>query len=92
MRYSVKYFLKKYSHAWVLLYFLIYMPWFAWLEKNVTTEFSVIHIDLDDKIPFLEIFAVPYFLWFAYILSLSPISSLKTAVSFITAQPTFLSV
>lgn len=67
MRYSVKYFLKKYSHAWVLLYFLIYMPWFAWLEKNVTTEFSVIHIDLDDKIPFLEIFAVPYFLWFAYI-------------------------
>ena len=52
----MKYFVKKYSHAWVLLYFLIYMPWFSWLEKNVTTEFSVIHIDLDDKIPFLEIF------------------------------------
>ena len=55
----MKYFLKKYSHAWVLLYFLIYMPWFAWLEKNVKTEFSVIHIDLDDKIPFWEIFAIP---------------------------------
>ena len=59
--------IKKYSHAWVLLYCLIYMPWFMWLERTVTTDFSVVHLSLDDKIPFMEIFVIPYFLWFAYI-------------------------
>ena len=59
--------IKKYSHAWVLLYCRIYMPWFMWLERTVTTDFSVVHLSLDDKIPFMEIFVIPYFLWFAYI-------------------------
>ena len=59
--------IKKYSHAWVLLYAFLYMPWFLWLERTVKTDFSVIHIELDDKIPFMEIFVIPYFLWFAYI-------------------------
>ena len=59
--------IKKYRHAWVLLYILIYMPWFTLLEQTVTTDFTVIHMKLDDYIPFAEIFVIPYFLWFAYI-------------------------
>lgn len=59
--------IKKYKHAWVLLYFPIYMLWFTWLERTVTKEYTVLHIRLDDMIPFAEIFVIPYFLWFAYI-------------------------
>ena len=33
---------KKYKHAWVFLYILVYMPWFMFLEQHVTTEY---HID-----------------------------------------------
>lgn len=59
-------FLKKYSHAWTLLYVFIYMPWFAWLEANVKT-YTILHVGLDDMIPFCEYFVIPYFLWFAYV-------------------------
>ena len=30
-------FIKKYKHAWVFMYILIYMPWFMYLEKHVTS-------------------------------------------------------
>lgn len=64
---SFKQFLIKYKHAWVLLYALIYMPWFCWLEKTVTTNYYVIHSVFDDYIPFCEYFIIPYLLWFPYI-------------------------
>lgn len=60
-------FIKKYSHLWWQVYWLIYLPWFAYLEKTVTREFHVIHMAIDDYIPFCEYFVIPYFLWFAYI-------------------------
>ena len=58
--------LNKYSHAWVFLYAFIYFPWFHWLEKNVTTGYSLVSSPLDNYIPFVEFFIVPYLLWFAY--------------------------
>lgn len=60
-------FLQKYKHAWILLYVCIYLPWFAYVEKTVTTNFHVIHMRVDDYIPFVEFFIVPYMLWFAYV-------------------------
>ena len=63
----MKDFVKKYGHAWVFLYALIYMPWFMWLEKTVTTEYHVVHIALDDKIPFCEYFIIPYYIWFLFV-------------------------
>ncbi len=63
----MKQLIHKYKHAWVLLYFPIYMLWFTWLERTVTKDYTVLHIRLDDMIPFAEIFVIPYFLWFAYI-------------------------
>ena len=62
-----KWLLHKYSHAWVFLYGLIYLPWFAWLEKKVTYNYYVISSPLDKFIPFCEYFIVPYLFWFVYI-------------------------
>jgi membrane-associated phospholipid phosphatase len=43
------------------------MPWFGYVEKNVTTHFHVVHVPLDDYIPFCEYFVIPYLLWFPYV-------------------------
>ena len=58
---------QKYKHAWVLLYMFIYFPWFGYLEKHITTHFNPIHMAVDDHIPFIEYFIVPYLLWFVYV-------------------------
>ena len=62
-------FIKKYKHAWVLLYLLIYLPWWTWLEKNVTTRYYVVQTEFDKYIPFIEYFIVPYLLWFLFIVA-----------------------
>lgn len=49
--------------------FIIYMPIyliFFVLAERVTTEVTYINIPLDDKIPFVEGFIVPYLLWFPF--------------------------
>ena len=58
-----------YENRYLLLqaYWLIYLPWFMYLEKHVTTHFHVIHMELDDTIPFVSAFCIPYFLWFGYV-------------------------
>lgn len=61
-------FIKRYRHGWVVLaYVCLYLPWFAHLERTVTKHYHLIHMRLDDFIPFNEFFIIPYFLWFAYI-------------------------
>ena len=55
------------KHLLLFLYFPIYMLWFAYVEKTVTTHFHVIHMKIDDYIPFCEVFIVPYLIWFAYV-------------------------
>lgn len=64
---SAKTIIQRYKHAWVLLYVLIYIPWFLYLEQHVTTNYYTIHSAIDDYIPFVEYFIIPYALWFAYI-------------------------
>lgn len=64
---NLKAFFKKYKHAVTWLYFAIYLPWFIYLEKHVVKSYHVIHMDIDDKIPFNEVFIIPYMLWFAYV-------------------------
>ena len=63
----MKNFFQKYKHGWVAVYALIYLPWFAWVEQHVTDNFHLVHMSIDDKIPFVEFFVVPYFLWFGYV-------------------------
>ena len=58
----------KYIHAIpLMLYGIIYLLWFRYLEENVTGRYQIIHVSLDDVIPFCEVFVVPYMLWFAYV-------------------------
>lgn len=64
---AVNAFIEKNKHSVLFLYFLIYLPWFGHLEKTVTTHFHVIHMAIDDYIPFCEYFIVPYLLWFFYV-------------------------
>ena len=64
---AVNAFIERNKHALLLLYFMIYLPWFGHLERTVTTHFHVIHVALDDYIPFCEYFIIPYFLWFGYV-------------------------
>lgn len=61
---------KKYKHGLIpLLYFPFYMTAFGYLESKVKDNYYVIHMKIDDYIPFLEIFIIPYLLWFLYIAS-----------------------
>lgn len=62
-------FLRKYRHAWILSYGLVYITWFSYLEKQITpaTGYHIMHTAMDDAIPFCEYFIIPYFLWFLYI-------------------------
>ncbi|MDR0925546.1 MAG: phosphatase PAP2 family protein [Hungatella sp.] len=57
----------RYRHVWILSYAFIYIPWFLYLEKTVTNHYYIMHVALDDLIPFNEYFIIPYLLWFAYI-------------------------
>ncbi|MBR1772167.1 MAG: serine/threonine protein phosphatase [Lachnospiraceae bacterium] len=59
---------ERYHHALPLIgYGILYWVWFCHLEQTVTTTYQVIHMRLDDYIPFCEFFVIPYFLWFAYV-------------------------
>lgn len=64
---GIKESLYKYRHSWILSYFFIYIPWFCYLEKTVTSNYHVMHVALDDFIPFNEYFIIPYMLWFLYV-------------------------
>lgn len=50
-----------------LIYMIIYFSWFGYLERTITKHYTVIHVPLDDYIPFCEIFIIPYLLWFVYV-------------------------
>ena len=43
------------------------MPWFCYLEKHRFSHYYLIHSPLDDYIPVVEYFIVPYLLWFLFI-------------------------
>lgn len=60
--------LRRYKHLLIVpAYGIFYLLGFFWLENKVTTDYHIIHMPLDDLIPFCEYFVVPYFLWFAFI-------------------------
>lgn len=66
--YDIKIFRDNYKHAIpLIIYGIIYLTWFMYIEKTITRNYTVIHVALDDYIPFCEVFVIPYFLWFAYV-------------------------
>ncbi|WP_029504957.1 phosphoesterase [Lachnoclostridium phytofermentans] len=63
----MKQFFKKYNHAWVLLYTFIYLIWFFYLSQTSIDSYHLVKSSLDDKIPFIEWFIIPYYIWFPYV-------------------------
>ena len=65
---KVKSLYRKYRHGIPLVsYMVIYLVWFAWLEERNQKGYQVIHVSVDDYIPFCALFVIPYFLWFLYV-------------------------
>lgn len=50
------------------IYMVIYMPTFFWVESlDHGGNFHIIHTAIDDMIPVVEIFIIPYALWLPYL-------------------------
>lgn len=60
-------FAARFGHAWVFLYFAVYLPWFYWLEQTVTQDYYILRTELDLRIPFWEGAVIPYLLWFPFV-------------------------
>ncbi len=65
----MKDFIRKYKHGWILSYAIPYLIAFYFVENRTGVRLHTIHMSLDDAIPFIEWFIIPYLLWFAYIAS-----------------------
>lgn len=61
--------LHKYKHALWLLYLPVYLIIFNLAENQITSQYWVSYTPLDDRIPFIEEFVIPYILWFPAIWS-----------------------
>lgn len=75
--------LAKYKHALLLLYYPIMFYQFQWLEKRNAQVSHFIQSPLDDFIPFVSVFVVPYVFWFAYVALTLLITGLKDRDEFI---------
>ena len=59
---------ERYHHVLaVIVYFVVYMTWFNYIERTKAAQYTDIHMNIDDKIPFCEYFIVPYLIWFLYV-------------------------
>lgn len=56
----------KYWHFVFVLYIPIYLYTFFTLENMEYKETTIIHMPLDDIIPFCKYFIIPYLMWFIY--------------------------
>ena len=81
----------------LLVFMFIYFMWFGYLERTVTKHYTVIHVRLDDYIPFCEIFIIPYLLWFVYVAAViiyllftSKADYLKSCIFLFTGMTIFL--
>ena len=52
----------------LFMYMILYFIMFSALEQSPRSHYNLIHMAIDDQIPFIEVFVVPYLLWFAYVL------------------------
>ena len=61
----MKRYYEKYKHIIPLAIFgVIYVLWFYLLEHRTNVQYMVVHMNIDDYIPFCEYFVVPYLLMY----------------------------
>lgn len=56
----------KISPALMIAFIPIYLTWFGALQKY-SREAHIVTIPIDRQIPFLEVFVIPYYMWFGYV-------------------------
>ena len=88
---KLKIFYLKYKHAVpLIIYAIIYMTWFAWLEKNITGHYRIIHMAADDYIlsvrcsSFLTFYGLPMYRQWS--------STFSSKIKRITTAPVFSSL
>lgn len=60
--------IRKYRHGIpMVIYMIVYLILFFIVESLTEDRYHLIHMKLDDMIPFCEYFVIPYFCWFAYV-------------------------
>ena len=61
-------FIKTHPEAWFALYWPFHLAFYEfWNKHTMTLNYHIIYSPLDDKIPFVEYFVLPYVTWFFYI-------------------------
>ena len=60
----------EFSHLLLLLFWPVYGLVFYTLERGITTNYHVVHAPLDDRIPFCELFLIPYLFWFVFLVGM----------------------
>lgn len=65
-KYSIRNLLTKYWHIVFALYIPLYVYIFFTLENTDYEKTTIIHMPLDDIIPFCRFFIIPYLIWFIY--------------------------
>ena len=64
---AAKKYISTHKRILFILYFPFYMVWFTALERWTDRNFTVLHCPLDDGIPFVNWFIIPYYIWFVYV-------------------------
>ncbi len=77
----------QFSHLLLLIFWPIYGFFFWLVEAGFTGHgfydyYTPIHCGLDDMIPFMEIFVIPYYIWFAFIVLMHIYAGLFDVVAF----------
>ena len=78
-------FLKENKHFYLFIYSFVYLIFFKLVEMRTVPYYHNMHHFLDDRIPFNEFFAIPYFLWFFYIGYVLIKLSIKSKTDFVKA-------
>lgn len=60
----------EFSHIKLLLYWPIYGIVFMALERFLNVEYNPVYCRLDDMVPFCEVFVIPYYFWFAFLIGI----------------------
>lgn len=59
--------IKNYKHLFLLLFWVVYLSSFFFLERGVETVYAPIYSFIDDLIPFCEFFIIPYVFWYLFL-------------------------
>ena len=71
-----------YRHLWMLSVWVVYLILYLVAEHVIVSDYHVMHIPLDEKIPFCEWMIIPYCLWHPFLVVMSAYLMLWDAESF----------